>query len=403
MTRSQRPPAEGFVLLKTMTQQYRQRQLSSGWALPELIDLSVGNPDVLPAGYWQERLIHHIKDPQLHGYAEFRPDINQALRQQVIAYYQRRFEGASAVPLEAGHHVLDLLGSKEGIFYALFAFLKPGDTVLLPAPSYSVYHACAEQIGARVAYFPCDEHGQPDVCLITPQQLTRARLVVLCSPNNPTGTILTQQTLQRTVAFARQHSLRVILDRAYAELQVAPDEGMLRGAGLHLEGAMACMIELHSMSKSCGLAGWRMGFALGAPSMIEAMKRLKFNSDFGMFLPFQRVATEILTQLESVSGPIRERYVHRITLAVEAFNALGWKVEAPEGGFFLWAQLPGHVVPACDVAFTQSLLDETGLLVTPGSAFGPAGKGYVRIALVHNDGVLACVFERLRTWFLNTR
>lgn len=129
MTRSQRPPAEGFVLLKTMTQQYRQRQLSSGGALPELIDLSVGNPDVLPAGYWQERLIHHIKDPQLHGYAEFRPDINQALRQQVIAYYQRRFEGASAVPLEAGHHVLDLLGSKEGIFYALFAFLKPGDTV----------------------------------------------------------------------------------------------------------------------------------------------------------------------------------------------------------------------------------------------------------------------------------
>lgn len=195
----------------------------------------------------------------------------------------------------------------------------------------------------------------------------------------------------------------MILDRAYAELQVAPDEGMLRGAGLHLEGAMACMIELHSMSKSCGLAGWRMGFALGAPSMIEAMKRLKFNSDFGMFLPFQRVATEILTQLESVSGPIRERYVHRITLAVEAFNALGWKVEAPEGGFFLWAQLPGHVVPACDVAFTQSLLDETGLFVTPGSAFSPAGKGCVRIALVHNDGVLACVFERLRTWFLNTR
>ena len=391
-------PAEGFALLKALTQRYLERQQLSGGAVAPLIDLSVGNPDVLPAAYWQERLIHHIKDPNMHGYAEFSAQTNLALREQFIAYHQRRFEGASSVPLHAEHHVLDLLGSKEGIFYALLAFLKPGETVLLPDPSYSVYQSCAEQAGAHVAYFSCDEQGQPDVSTITPQQLEHARLLVLCSPNNPTGKLLTAHALQRTLAFARRHSLKIILDRAYAELINAPASPTLQGSGLHLEGAMDCMIELHSLSKSCGLAGWRIGFAVGAQTMIESMKHLKFNSDFGMFLPFQRVATELLGQLECVSTPISARYSQRIVQAVRTFNALGWEVEVPEGGFFLWATLPAHTRLACDVAFTQMLLNETGILVTPGSAFGPAGKGHVRIALVQNEAVLACVFERLARW-----
>lgn len=398
------PAPTGFALLKQMIDLYCERQQTSERPLPSLIDLSVGNPDVHPPAYWLKRLAHYINDASLHGYGEFRGDINLALREQFVAYHQRRFLGSAAVGLSAHHHVVDLQGSKEGIFLALLAFVKPGETLLLPDPSYSVYQACALQRGVRVEYFPCDASGQPDVRQITATQLRNARLLVLCSPNNPTGVVVTEQTLQRTVRFARQHHLKVVLDRAYVELDFRLPSGAsqyLQGSALRLEGAMECVIELHSLSKSCGLAGWRIGFAVGAASMIDSLKGLKANSDFGMFLPFQRVATEMLEQLEPVASLISDDYRQRIGMVVDALNLMGWKVAPPEGGFFLWAKLPDRCTADCDVAFTQKLLNDTGILMTPGSLFGLAGKGYVRIALVQSPARLELMIERLRRWFIS--
>lgn len=157
----------GFALLKQMIELYCERQQTCERPMPCLIDLSVGNPDVHPPAYWLKRLAHYINDVSLHGYGELRGDINLALREQFVAYHQRRFLGSAAIELSAHHHVVDLLGSKEGIFLALLAFVKPGETLLLPDPSYSVYQACALQRGVRVEYFPCDESGQPDVRQIT--------------------------------------------------------------------------------------------------------------------------------------------------------------------------------------------------------------------------------------------
>lgn len=397
---SLRTPFDGFTLLKTRVTDYQHRQQGNDRLLA-LLDFSVGNPDLGPGDHWQQRLNHYINDATLHGYGEFRSDINLNLKRRFAAYYHRRFYPAGSVELlDPARHVLDLLGSKEGIFYSLLSSVKPGESILLPDPSYSVYSSCAELIGIDVESFPCDEAGQPDFKAINAQQLISARLLILCSPNNPTGIELTEQTLITAIAFCRRHQLILVLDRAYAEISappVNPSQG-LGGSALGYPGALDCTIELHSLSKSCGIAGWRIGFAVGNELMIERLKKFKFQSDFGMFLPFQQVAAEMLDKLASVAAQHSSVYRRRIIRVVHALREMGWEVATPEAGFFLWAKIPATLNLSDDLEFTQALLNEAGLLFTPGSGFGDAGRGYVRIALVHEDPVLDQMITRLSGW-----
>ena len=212
------PPRDAFLLINQLLTDYKTRQTTDNKALP-LIDLSVGNPDLPPDRYWRDRLNHYIQASDQHGYGDFRPDINDQLKQRFAAYYQRRFYPAHDRPvLDPERHVLDLAGTKEGIFYSLFTLLKPGDSVLMPNPCYTVYQSCAELVGANIELFDCDAEGQPDLTTITDQQLASAKLLVLCTPNNPTGTAITDNTLDRVIVFAEQHDLQVIIDRAYAEI-----------------------------------------------------------------------------------------------------------------------------------------------------------------------------------------
>lgn len=394
-------PRDAFVLLKSLIEGYRQRQADPATAGPPLIDLSIGNPDLPPDPYWRERLCHHIGTDDQHGYAEFRPDINQRLRERFAAYYQRRFvaDGAAAL-LDPRQHVLDLLGSKEGIFYSLFAALQAGDAVLMTDPSYTVYQSCARLVGARVEFFGCDSDGQPDLDSIRAEQLQRARVLVICSPSNPTGVTLSTAKLEAILRFAERHDLWVVIDRAYAEIAFDPPQGTLRpGAALTLPGAMERVIELHSLSKSCGLAGWRIGFAVGAPALIARMKTLKFNADFGTFLPLQQVAIEMLDRLEEIAARNSAVYAQRMRRFADGANALGWEIAPSHGTFFLWAKLPRALAESCDLAFVERALDETGILFAPGSGFGPAGAGYVRIALVHDVEVIEQALARLKSWF----
>lgn len=391
------PSVDAFAWLADLVARHASR-LHAEPNLPSLIDLSIGNPDIGPAPEWTARLAAAVREPALHGYGEFRPDIQRALRAAFLRYILRRHPVSSGMPeLDADAHVVELLGSKEGIHHLLSTLLARDDVLLLPAPSYTVYRSCAEQLGAAVEYFPCDAQGQPDCTRISARQLRRARALAVCSPNNPTGVALSSATLDALVDFTARHGLALIVDRAYAEIVATGRCVMPQDTALLRPGALEHVVELHSLSKSCGIAGWRIGFALGAPALLAPLRAIKRNADFGGYLPLQQVATSMLDQLENIAAINSARYCSRLDGFAAAMRATGWPMQAPDGGFFLWTTLP-----ACyagdDLRFVQALVDATGVLVAPGSGFGPGGAGHVRIAMVQPPALLDEAIRRIGAW-----
>ncbi|CND11885.1 aminotransferase [Yersinia intermedia] len=393
-------PRDTFSLLKTMVEHYRMRQNAPDFKGEKLLDFSIGNPDLTPDQQWRKRLQHFVGKDGLHGYGDFCSDINRRLSERFAAYYQRRFLPHHApFLLDPERHVVDLLGSKEGIFYSLLSCLNPGEAVLIPDPSYTVYQSSARLIGARVELFPCDESGQPDLDLIRTEQLQGARMLLIGSPSNPTGVELSLEKLKSILKFAEQHELWVVIDRAYAEIVFnSPCNGLLSGAALPLPGAMSRVLELHSLSKSCSLAGWRIGFAVGSAELVNKIRSIKFNTDFGAFLPLQCVAAEILDELEVISVRNSAIYAARMRRFVDGVASLGWTIPPSQGTFFLWAPLPPGFVEDDDLRFVEVLLDSTGILFAPGSGFGPGGAGRVRIALVQPNDILDEAINRLKKW-----
>lgn len=396
-------PNDVFTLLKKMVERYCPHPNMPNFAGPSLLDLSIGNPDLAPEPRWRQRLQHFVSREDLHGYGEFRPDINRHLRERFAAYYQRRFLPLGApVLLDPERHVVDLLGSKEGIFHSLLACLSPGEAVLMPDPSYTVYQSCARLIGARVELFTCDELGQPKLESIRDEQLVGARVLVICSPSNPTGRELSPSKLQEVLDFAQRHALWVVIDRAYAEINFEiRRNGTLGGSALLEQGALSRVLELHSLSKSCGIAGWRIGFAVGAPELVEKIRTAKFSTDFGTFLPLQCVAAEILDELETIAARNSIIYAARMRRFVDSAASWGWNIPPSQGTFFLWAPLPPGF-SGDDLHFVETLLEATGVLLAPGSGFGPSGAGRVRIALVQSDEVLDEALHRLQQWLAMT-
>jgi len=391
---------DSFALLKKLTEAYRIRQRMPSFKGKPLLDLSVGNPDIVPDSHWRDRLQFFIQQDDLHGYGDFRSDITHNLCERFSAYYQRRFlpHGAPLL-LDPDRNVIDLLGSKEGIFFSLLSCLKAGEAVLMPDPSYTVYQSSARIIGARVELFPCNQEGQPEFTSIRPEQLKDARVLVICSPGNPTGIELSSDKLNEAMAFAERYDLWVIIDRAYAEIVLTPPiDGVLSGAALPLAGAMQRVIELHSLSKSCSIAGWRIGFAVGAEELIKRIRNIKFSTDFGAFLPLKCVAAEILNELESVAAAKCAIYADRMHRFISGAASLGWSIPLSHGTFFLWAPLPWDFAEGDDLKFVEDLLDNTGILVAPGSGFGSGGESRVRIALVQPDNVLDEALFRLSEW-----
>lgn len=387
------PSVDAFAYLRQQLAAYRASALQPG--ARSLIDLSVGNPDVGADARWLHLLAEAVTRPELQGYGEFRPEIGAALRAAFCRYYQRRFLSAPGMPqLDAERHVVDLQGSKEGIFHLLGSLLRPGDTLLLPDPCYAVYRSCAQRLGATVEYIHCDADGQPDCDAITPAQLARAKLMVACSPDNPTGTVLGEQTLARLLDFTARAGLPLLLDRAYAEIGPAQQRGP---GALGLPGALDHVVELHSLSKSCGVAGWRLGFAVGAPGLLRELRAAKQECDFGGYLPLQWVAARMLDELETLAAGNSAVYQARTAAFAQTLGA-DWPLPSPPGGLFIWAPVPAHWDGGDDLSFVGQLLQQTGVLVAPGSGFGPAGRGHVRIAMVQPLPVIIEAAASIASW-----
>lgn len=350
-----------------------------------LIDLGVGDPDQPTPPHVVEALYRAAQDPANHTYAlDFgMPE----LREAIAAWYGRRF----GVELDPDTEVLPLLGTKEGIAHIPLAFVNPGEAVLVPDPGYPVYASGTIFAGGVPVRMPLKaENGfLADLDAIDPETVSRARLLFLNYPNNPTAAACELDYLAEAAGFARKHEIILCHDAAYTELAF---DGFQAPSFLQVEGAKEVGIEFHSLSKTYNMTGWRVGFAVGNSEVIKGLSAVKSNIDSGIFQAVQKAAVAALNGPQAFLQELLETYQKRRDTLVDGLNTLGWKVERPRATFYVWCPTPDGSGSA---AFAGRLLEEAGVVATPGIGLGPSGEGYIRMALTRPEGEIRVALERL--------
>lgn len=356
----------------------------------DVITLSMGDPDLPAPPQVVERLCREAHNPENHRYPEYRG--MRALHEAIASWFARRF----AVELVPERDILPLLGSKEGLVYAAQAVLNAGDVALVPDPYYTVYLTATTATGAVPYLLPLREQNKylPDLESVPHDILAKARVLWLNYPNNPTGAGADMAFFERAVAFARRHRLVIIHDMAYAEVYF---DGERPVSILQVPGARDVAVELHSLSKTYNMAGFRLGMLVGNTALVDAVGRLKSNVDSGIFRPLQYAAIEALQLPVSWIEQRNAIYRHRREVLLEGCHTLGMRAQTPGAGLYVWAAVPGGFSSR---RFADWLFDATGVLITPGSNFGDAGEGYVRIAITAPDERIETALQRMRSVLL---
>lgn len=358
------------------------RAIESGQTL---IDLSLGSPDLPPHELIRKTLSKAAAKPSSYGYTLGGiPAFNEA----VARYYQRRVN----VSLDAKTEVLQTIGSQEGLVHLPLAYCNPGDIVLTTDPGYVAYEAGINLARAEAYYMPlvAENDYLPDLQAIPEDVATRAKLLILNLPGNPVPAMPSIDYFNEVVAFAKKYDIIVLHDAAYSEFYF---EGTAPLSFLQAHGAKEVGIETNSLSKSFSLAGARIAYLVGNADMLSVLRELKSNLDYGIFEPIQLAAITALDHAEMITDTLRETFKARHTLLSDGLTKLGWDVAPSSGGMFLYAKYPQQQLD--DLAFTYQLIEQTGVVVVPGSAFGRNGAYHVRIALVQPEDVLAEAVERL--------
>ena len=351
-----------------------------------VIDLSVGTPNIPPVPHVRQALAEAAADPKNYIYAIRDTD---ALQEAAAQWYARRY----GVTLDPKTEIASLLGSQEGLTHIGLAVADPGDTVLVPDPCYPAF-ACGPRVaGAKLVYMPLKkENGYLiDFDAIDPADARAAKLMVVSYPNNPTTAVAPDAFYEKLIAFAKQYDIIVLHDNAYSDLVF---DGKSCGSFLRFPGAKDVGVEFNSLSKTYGMAGARVGFCLGNAKVVGMLKTLKSNLDYGMFLPIQQAAIAAVTGDQSCVAKTCAAYQARRDLLISLFAKLGWQIDPPAATMFVWATIPAQY-GTDDGRFTRDLLDQAGVLVTPGSAFGPSGAGHVRMALVQDEEALRYAADQM--------
>lgn len=345
----------------------------------DVIDLGVGNPDRRPAPHVVQALKDALDDAQrqYHRYPAFggMPEFREA----VARWYERRF----GVRLDPAREVLPLIGSKEGIVKFFLAHLDPGDTVLLTTPCYPAYLGACELTEARVHNVPLSEATafRPDWSAVPAAAARAAKILTVNYPHNPTGQVETPELYEQTVAFARRHEICVISDIAYCDLSLDP--GYRARSMLEFDRERTHTVEFHSFSKTFSMQGWRVAFCAGNAELIANLAKIKKNMDFSLFMAIQKAAVAALEGPQDYPRQMGELYRRRRDAFVAGATRLGWRFAAPRAGMYCWLRVPPGYPDS--LSFTRELLQQTGVLVAPGIAFGPSGEGYVRVALCEEE------------------
>ena len=352
----------------------------------DVIDLSVGTPNIPPTAAIKQIIADEALKDDSYIYAI---DDLPELKQAASDWYARRY----GVEIEADTEVCAVLGTQEGLAHCCLPIIDPGDTVILQDPCYPAFFAGAMLARADVFRVPQrQENGFIiDFNDIPVNVAKRAKLMIVSYPNNPTTAVAPPSFYDDLIAFAKRYDIFVIHDNAYSELSF---DGLRVGSFLCHKGAKQIGAEFNSLSKSYGYAGARLGFCVGNSTYIAALKQLKSNTDYGIFLPVQKAGICALKSDENVVRDTAAAYEKRRDILISAFAAHGWQIDKPRATMFVWAKIPQRFGND-DVAFVQRLIQKTGVLVVPGSAFGSCGKGYVRIALVQNEDRILTAAERI--------
>jgi LL-diaminopimelate aminotransferase len=351
----------------------------------DVISLGIGDPDMpSPAGVI-DALGSAAHDPATHRYPSNRG--RPELRNAVADFYENRF----GVTLDPTHEVIPALGAKECIFNLNLAFLDPGTCALASDPGYPVYSGGPLLVGADYVPMPLrpDNGFAPDLDAISAEDAERARLMYLNYPNNPTGAIVPEGLFGRAVEFAREHNILVVHDASYTETTF---EGYVAPSFLQTPGAKDVAVEVFSLSKGWNMTGWRTAAIVGNPEAVEAYWKLKTNIDSGMFEAVQMAAVVALERAPDFPKEISAHYQRRRDLVCDALRAIGVDVAPPKGTIYIWAPVPeGHT----SASYCELVLEEAGVVVSPGSSYGPSGEGFFRISLTLADDRLAEAVERL--------
>ena len=343
----------------------------------DLIDFGIGDPDLPTPAHIVAAAVEAAQDPATHQYDETGKGLPE-FRQAVAGWYARRF----GVNIDPDTEVLRLIGAKEGLAHLPWAVLNPGDIALVPDPGYPVYKAASMFAGAEPYFLPLHaETGyRPDFNAIPAEVAARARLLFLCYPNMPTGAVAEADFFKRVVAFAHDKNLLVCLDLAYSEL--AYDDYRPQSL-LQVDGGKEVGIEMHSLSKTYNMTGWRLGFAVGNPQALNALEKIKSNVDSGAFLAIQKAGAAALSGSQQCVADVCAVYQRRRDLLVEGLAEIGWVVPKPKATCYVWAPVPEGYTSA---SLAETLLRDAGVLCTPGSAYGAQGEGYVRFSLTVQGG-----------------
>ena len=344
----------------------------------ELIDLGIGSPDLPMDGRIVDALSAAAHDASAGRYPAFRGDARYFAA--IECFMQSRF----GVTIDAEHEAIALSGAKEGLAQLVMALCGPGDVALIPEVYYPVYARSTWLSGAEVRWVPmrAADGFQLDLDAISDADASRARLLIVNYPNNPTGARVELEFYERAVAFARRHDVLLISDLAYSELTFG---GTPAPSALECTDARDVTIEFHSCSKTFSMAGLRIGFAVGNSDAVEALAAYRTNVGYGTPTAVQQAAAYALDHRLELVPPKVEAYRARRDAVVSSFAAAGWSVPAPSASMYLWLPVPAGID---DWTWVKALMNEDGIVVTPGVAFGDGGKGFFRVSLVRDADTL---------------
>ncbi len=352
----------------------------------DLIDLGMGNPDGATPQPVVEAAIAAIQNPANHGYPPF--EGTASFRRAITSWYHRRY----AVNLDPDSEALPLLGSKEGLTHLAIAYVNPGDLVLVPSPAYPAHFRGPLIAGGKVhsLILKPENDWLIDLAAIPDAVAEQAKILYFNYPSNPTAATAPREFFTDIVAFARKYEILLVHDLCYAELAF---DGYQPTSLLEIPGAKEIGVEFHTLSKTYNMAGWRVGFVVGNRHIIQGLRTLKTNLDYGIFAALQAAAETALQLPDVYLDEVQTRYRRRRDFLIKGLAQLGWNIPQPKATMYLWVPCPAGV---SSTDFALSVLQQTGVVITPGNAFGVAGEGYVRISLIAECDRLQEVLHRFK-------
>lgn len=354
----------------------------------EVISFGIGDPDIPTPDHIIKELCRAAQNPANHRYPE--SEGLPELRQAVAQWYYKRF----GVTLDPEKEIVPLIGSKEGIAHISLCMIDEGDIALVPDPAYPVYAIGTMLSSGRSYYLPLNEKNNflPELDSVPADVLPRTRLLWLNYPNNPTSAVAGLDFFNKAVAFAKKHNIAICHDGPYSEVAF---DGYRPVSFMQAEGARDVGIEFHSLSKSYNMTGWRIGMAVGNAQMIDALRRIKSNMDSGIPQSIQYMAITALTEAQDSIQEHNIIYQRRRDKIIQALKNLGIQADPPRASLYIWAKCPAGYTSA---EFAEDLLEQVGVVVTPGNGYGANGEGYFRISLTIPDASLEKGLDKLAKW-----